>query len=40
MTHRDVAEPVARFMERTGLLEQFREVNDAAMGMEESKGSE
>ncbi|KAJ5115414.1 hypothetical protein NUU61_001173 [Penicillium alfredii] len=32
LTHRDTAEPVARFMVRTGLLGQSREVDDAAMG--------
>ncbi|KAJ5086726.1 hypothetical protein NUU61_008033 [Penicillium alfredii] len=34
LTHRDAAEPVARFMVRTGLLGQFREVDDAVMGRE------
>ncbi|KAJ5161031.1 hypothetical protein N7492_006423 [Penicillium capsulatum] len=36
LIHRDAAEPVARFMVRIGLLGQFREVDDTAMGMEAS----
>lgn len=36
LTHRDAAEPVAKFMVRTGLLGQFREVDPQAMGMEAS----
>ena len=34
LTHRDAAGPVAKFMVRTGLLGQFREVDNQAMGME------
>ena len=37
LTHRDAAEPVAGFMVRTGLLGQFREEDDTAMGMEAPK---
>ena len=40
LTHHDAAEAMARFMVRTGLLGQFREADDAAIGMEEPKESE
>ena len=37
LTYRDTAKPVARFMVRTGLLGQFCEVDDTAMGIEALK---
>ena len=37
LTHRDAAKPVARFIVRTGLLGQFCEVDDTAIGMEAPK---